>query len=487
MKSIVSMFEGLFDIEDHVAKFDANLVDVWLKDNTKGNYKYQVLKNGNFKINGTLIIKGIEEDHLPAALKIASVINGGVVIEKCPNLTNIEGLFTDDVKFDGDLSINNCPNLVSIKGMPRTVHGSISVVGNKSLKSLEGLPWIIDGFCYVMKNGKKFKEDDIIKDMIGAHQIVCSVEDESMMIVESLGEPHLLALDKQLKTDKPGFGFADIFNPKCWRGRTSKFNVSLSEIDASNVKDYKTITNTTLTAIRNVISSVNGKGFILLRNFEGEYVGVISDRKEVFKIKRLDRGWDPYQTGRWQNSDYTAIMDWISNAYSCVIISWVTDDQNDYLIKRNDRANAKSGMLLNTKEQNERIASKNRERYRQMAVQIRAERKNKEVDEIADKVDDIMKRYMKLMRASVSDLSLSNWKISEINDLISDRRHYVKGERRGDNGLLYYYEEYIETYRRLREGDSSHATSLERSAEEYKRHIESYIEGLDRRLKKLGF
>ena len=486
MKSIVNLFEGFFDIEDNVAKFDSNINKDWLEKNAAGKFKCQILKSGDMKVNGTIIIKGFDGDTLPA-LNIISVINGDVTIEKCPNLTTIDGLFGEGAKIQGNLNINNNPKLISIKGCPRVIGGSLSIMGNSSLKSLEGMPWMMDGACYVMKNGRKFKEDEIVKDLIGARKIMCSMEDRVEMINEALNEPHLLELETQLKKQKLGFNFKDIMFPKSfYKQRQDKFYLNWDEIDSSQVRDYARINDNVIKDIRRILSATGVYGFVLLRDTDDEYFAIITSSKQIIFIKQPTK-YSNYELGRWRDWSYSQIMPMIGNAYSCVIIQYEMEDRNNHAYKRVQRQNSREGMIENTPEQNKQIAKENRARYEKLIAQIRANR-NTNVDKYADKIDDIMMRYLKCLRDySKPDTKIRNWEMSSLNELIGDRRHWFKGHSSGDNGLLYYYEEYISNLKTLQNGETEYVKSRQEALKTYEESLNYMIQKIDNVLKKFGF
>ena len=298
-----------------------------------------------------------------------------------------------------------------------------------------------------MKNGKKFKEENIEKDIIGAHKIMCSEENESsMMITEALNEPHLLELDKQLKDAKLGFNFKDIFYPKhIWGERNDVLRISFDELDSSNVKDYNEINNKVLTDIRNVISATGKLGMIMLRNIEGDYFAIITHSKSVCWVGPAPTHYRyrSSEKGKWIDYTYTEIMDLVGAAYSCVIFKWTGEDINTTYQKRGHRKSSQEGRILNTPEQNLEIAKNNVERYRQMIAKIRSQ-KNADLEKLDNDVEDILMRFMKLCKAAHKPgAKINQYSVSGISDMIRDKNRWSHGNNYGENGIMYLYDEYL--------------------------------------------
>lgn len=73
------------DDEDEIfASAGTNLIQDWFSTHAKGSYKIRILKNGNIKVTGDVIIKGFPEQNIPSNIRIEDV-NGSLKIEKCPN------------------------------------------------------------------------------------------------------------------------------------------------------------------------------------------------------------------------------------------------------------------------------------------------------------------------------------------------------------------------------------------------------------------
>ena len=480
-----NLYESLLDDFEKLEKSqDSDITKQWIADNLKGKYKTVTLKNGQLKIWGDVVLKDYKDDFIP--IKIA-FMQGDFKIEKCPNLTSIDGLFADPITLEGDFSINNCEKLTSLKGCPMIVHGSFSLTGNTSLRSLEGAPEIVHGTTYIMKNGKKFKENTIKQYIKMPMRIVCSMEDEDVlnegMINEALNEPHLLELVDQLKKKNPKFNVKTLIFD--W------IIIPWDEIDSSDAKEYSKIDSKALTKARNIISGRDDiRGIILLRNSKEEYTHIIH-RKEIISLNP-----DAYRYSwgsSWVDEKPTELMYYVERADSMVIISWDYVVSNKRYIKRRDRGDARSGMVLNTAEYYESVARENLERYKKIIAQNRANRMDdSEFDKIDEDVEAIIQKTLQLTtefrkKAKSGDKNQGVWDASRIENLnrdIYDKKVYVgynKGHNgySGSNGLLPLYAEFNRCYVKFKaDGD----VYYERQMKQYKEELLLTIKNLKRTL-----
>ena len=155
-----TLSEGLLDdFETAEAKLTASLAEDWFKKYAKVDGKVIFMKNGDVKVHGDVVIRGFDGQQLPA-VNIRE-FKGSLIIERCPNLTAIGDWFGFCIIVDGDLSICECPKLESLKGLPKMCGGIFNITSNKSLKSLGGMPGFVGKNIYIMKNGKRFTEDEV--------------------------------------------------------------------------------------------------------------------------------------------------------------------------------------------------------------------------------------------------------------------------------------------------------------------------------------
>ena len=153
-----SLSESLLDKTTAFDDLDDVYYENWITKYVKtGTIKR--FKNGTCRFNGDVLIKDLNDDKF-IELNVTEV-NGTVTIQNCPNIKNLGEWFINCRNFKGGLNITNCDSLESFVGCPEYVEGPMSIVNNKNLRSLEGFPKLVFGNIYIMKNGKRFKEDEI--------------------------------------------------------------------------------------------------------------------------------------------------------------------------------------------------------------------------------------------------------------------------------------------------------------------------------------
>jgi hypothetical protein len=452
---------------------DKEMVSQWAKDNLLGKYHVAISKKtGGLKLRGDVIIKGCEDEVFFA--KIES-LNGSLTIEKCPNLTSLEGFLDRYMKFDGNLTINNCPKLTSLVGCPMIVSGSLSITGNTSLKSLEGCPEIVYGNVYVMKNGKRFSQDQINNKIKCTTRIVCSVEGDDVIeestINEALNEPHLLDLVDQLKRNK--------FNIKTF---FDDFQVEWDKIDSSQVKEYTKMDAKEKAKARNVIAKRDDiRGVILLKDKDDNYYRAISHRKDYLVLNT--KQWGGYGQPYWQDANSTELMSMVEAAYSMVIITWGWKEQSDRYKKHGDRVKGREGMIENTPQFYEEMARQNIERYKKIIAQNKVNNMDAEIEKIDKDIEAITMKALKLAqearKAASSNGYFDSTKIDNIMKRIYDRQHYLGYNKygsnyAGDDGLLHLYSAFMQYYVRSKSGDDYNVKYMK----EYKRKLLDMIKDL---------
>ena len=437
--------ESLLD-DDLESAVDNQMLGEWMKENLSGQYKVTLLKDGTLKFRGEVMIKNYNGEAFPSNFVI-SFMQGDFKIEKCPNLKNIHGLFKPYTDVDGDYVISNCPKLESVDGGPMTVKGTLSFTSNSSLKSLEGMPQFVYETIYIMKNGKKFAPKYIESLTHIPKRIVCSLEEElnESIVNEALNEPHLLELVKQLKANGK--------NVKSFLGDT---NVQLDQLDSSNVKEYTKIDGKATKAAGEIVRATTAEtsGFIILVDWEGNYLCLINNLKKCTPIKQ---GYRPYNYYRFSEKGemmkYTDIMNAINmDAHSLIVVKWGFEERNVVYKLRSDRSTARDGMIFNTPEQNEEIAKGNVERYKKLAAQMKAQ-KDKNFEAIDAAVEEIVMEVLKMSQeAKRNPNKYESYQIRHLNEMIYGEEHYTgynsrtKKSTMGEDGLLKLYTEYTTTY-----------------------------------------
>ena len=487
MKHILNTIqESLLDDEDIImSKADSRIILSWFENFAKGDYKIRVLKSGNIKITGDVVIKGFNGEEIPQIIHIEEV-NGSFKIEKCPNLKNLNGLFVEYAKVKGDYSVGNCPKLVSIEGGPYCVTGNFYLTSNTSLKSLVGFPQFVYDGIYVMKNGKKFNEKTIQSYVTVPNYIACCCDGEAVMesvvVNEAMNEPHLLQLAKQLKTSTIGgkkYSFTDIFRAHLKNvGRA--VDIAFDDIDTSNVTQYRYANrDDAQKAIRRIITKSRG-ALMLFTEADGEYAFAITSSK-YYRILS-----DKYAPGRfmakeeWIQLSYTDIMERTDASWGVVIIEWDPESGHRELEKKRElRQQSRRGMITNTPEQNLIIAKENQERYKRLAAQNRA-RKDADYIKIDEKVQDIVMQVLQIASKAKQDPNkYPSYEVTRLLKKVYGSQEYIGYSRKtpsgysGEAGLLQRYTEFTERYMEVAaDGGGDYARRMyDRSKTEIEYHI----------------
>ena len=453
------VMESILDDEDDLLNQTDNVVSKgWFEENATGKFKVKISKKGITKITGDVIIKGYDGENFPD-LNIDE-FNGSLTIEKCPNLVSMEGLFKQYFyKIYGNLIINNCPKLTKL-ACPNTVEGNFQLVGNSSLKSLEGAPEMVTDEVYIMKNGKKFKEEQIKKHIkyIGDF-ICCSEESEEVDITESeevneaFGNPYLMLLAKQLK--ESGHSFKEIFN---------KYgsNVSWDQVDSSHITihnwRYKYPSDKDLKAARAIISG-KSYGYIITYRYENNklnFVRVIDHHKDTIV---LGGGY-----ARWYQAKSTELIDMIiGNSYSnpkcdgMIIIHKMNELSN--WDKRNERGQARSGMVENTPEYYKRVARENMERYKKIVAQNRANRNSGDVERVQKNVNEFLQKIMQASNTVMKNPTKYGdkmYRLQHLNEYAYDKVSYDRGRTYGSDGVLVLFNRYMDSWTRTATGQTTY-------------------------------
>lgn len=342
-----SLYESLLDNEDAISLgMDKAVEDKWFDIYAKGNFKIKDKKSSLGPIIiGNLIIDNYDGETIPVSVW---EVKGNVYFTNCSKLKTINGFFGRGVGIDGGLYIENCPNLESLEGCPKLVN-NFSLVGCRKIKSLVGAPEYVFGNVYIMKNGKKFTEEQIRSVIEVSKRVDCNEENEDANICEALTEPHLLKLDQYLKTK--GSNLKNIMQI-----------IGGFAFDKITSKDVETFTwpnidEDALKKCRKIISGKN-QGFILLRNSKIDgFTLLIDHNKRSVPLSG-------YNLGRIEHNTSTELINACKNAGEVTI--FYHNEELDTWNKKTDRRLSREGMILNDERQNEEIAKENIKRYKEI-------------------------------------------------------------------------------------------------------------------------
>lgn len=177
MKSIyenVEVKESIFDDEEEIIKQGAaEFATDWIEKYciTK-NIKVQYNKKAGFKFWGDLIIAGFDGEYLPGYVNIGDV-TGDIKLVDCKNLVSLtkeDGENFFPYTCHGNMTISHCDKITDLKGCPGYVRKNLTVTYNKSLRSLEGMPDTGLNDITILKNGKKFKKEEVVAKLLGQRE-----------------------------------------------------------------------------------------------------------------------------------------------------------------------------------------------------------------------------------------------------------------------------------------------------------------------------
>ena len=476
----------LDDIEDIDKSTENSIKSSWFEQYATGKFKVKTTKSGT-KITGDMIIKGFDGEEFPGF--DVTEFNGNLTIEKCPNLKTMQGFFLDKktsymatYSIEGDLIINNCPKLTELN-CPSTIKGDFHVVGNSSLKSLQNGPEMVYGNAYIMKNGKKFTEEQIKAAIPYIGDFVFCSEDEEYANVseseelnEALNNPYLLMLAKQIKDN--GGKFKAIFGG---------VEVAWDEVDSSHIKHYswrfKSPSDKDLKAARQIISG-KGFGYIVLYQYEDNkivFTKIINDNKEFLNI---NRDLDIYV--QFKDAKSTELIEMVigkrySKTDGMIIIDASRYDKELSTSKKTAaRYQSRQGIVQNTPEYYRKVARENMERYKKIIQANRANRSTGEVERVQKKVNDFLQRVMK-----ASEVVMKNplkyaeelYALEHLNEKAYNKVSYDRGKSYGDDGVLVLFNRYMDVWGRAAGGKTYYGSSDPQS------DLKRIEEGIDKVIK----
>ena len=479
----------LDDVDDLIYQTDNAVSKGWFDEYATGDYKVKISKKGVTKVTGNLIIKGYDGETFPN-INIDE-FNGSLTIEKCPNLVSTEGLFQQYFhKLIGNLTINNCPKLTKLS-CPWSIEGNFYLTGNSSLKSLEGAPTMVNGEVYIMKNGKKFKEEQIKQHIEYIGDFICCSEDEfeadvneSEELNEALNNPYMLLLAQQLKETK-NISFKDVFGG---------YSIAWDQIDSTNIKNYnwrfKYPSDKDLKAARLIISG-KVSGFIITYHY-GDNGKITFDKLINYnKVVRNLHG-----SYRGVSTKSTEIIDMIvGNHYNrtdgMLIITGdfgYSGELGTYK-KENSRRESREGMVENTPEYYRKVARENMERYKKIIETNKATRNSGAVEKVQKMVDSFLKD---IMQASQNVLKNPTKYADEIlfldslNEYAYSKVSYGRDGRYGKDGVLVLFNRYMETWSRAATGKDTHVygSTVDEKLKSIQMQIEERIGDAQRYLNK---
>ena len=497
MMCLTNLSEGILDdIEVTMAQgdqfIDIQYFEKW-SEKCRNKAYWRPTKKG-WVLQGDFIINNLKDKTYSGPM--IKTVKGNIYIMNS-EIETLEGLFFDNAVIEGSLTIQNCKNLISLKGCPAEVQ-TLTIMECSKLKSLENGPVVLRNL-YAMKNGKKFKEEDLRNQITVNKNIFCSqVNDEDIilegMINESLRNPHLIRLAKQLKEPKYRID-KDWTLEMVLRDR----NLYLDKLDSDSFKEYDGSDPRALTLARKAMA--NDLIIILCMNDKGRYTYLIHGHS----VTNIDFNENDRWAGRmprWGSDTSVHNLENIIKKSDTVIIIDYNGEERNWKLK-NQRMDARKGALaLNRGEERssdeidakyiryyQGIANENRERYKKLVAIIKAQRNltgfTASFEKLKKRIDNVMERYTQLMVTMLKyPEKYSSWDIDYVTSKI--KSHYTSAKARStvSTGLLVLLDRYMHIYIESRKGDINVAVA-DSKLKELESEIESTLDQLENKITKL--
>ena len=471
-----TLTEGILDdIDDQLETGNNEMNDLQLQDwaaaarNSSKPYwrktkKGYVIK-GNFKINN------IEDTYTGPLIK---QVFGNIAITNS-ELESLEGIFTPDCEITGTLTIDNNSKLTSLNGCPCKV-GSLTISNNKSLKKIDLTPVVMNN-AYIAGNGKRFKKEDLEKEMQVGKHIFCSVENDANIleanIMEAFKAPQLKLITDTIKNIS-----------RSVRNRDDKAqlddirSIKWDQIEPSDIAEYDIEDAECLKMCRKVFSSSDFSGIIVCLNKNGEVVYIITGKSGIVDLDQYRRN-SFLELNKWniRRTNYahrtSDLIDIIKRRADTVLIidtteandGWSGKPEGKYSTRTQkwQRENSRKGSIAYQRETEREyttaeiesnngkllryyndIARDNIKRYKRILEEIRAKREleaNNRFESINDRIDKCLERYMKLVKVIAANPTKYEKLKYELNSLHTQLTYHSYSN--SSEGLLSLLTEYL--------------------------------------------
>lgn len=538
-RNIVSLSEGMFDFEgdNRLGKEIAKDSTKMLLDTCKGSFNTVYFKDGSCRVNGKLIISGVESEQLYINIKD---FHGKLIIENCPKLTTLQDSFLSKITvFDGSITINSCPSLTSVIGLPGLIKGDLSITNCKKLKSYDGVDTVFGNF-YWQGNGKKYTEEQLKDRVHVIKKIFCGEEEVEAdvlegLVVEAFNNPWLQRLATQFKKypykeyswrdNEPNQynKVNDVFNKYSrvsrMYGRTLDkiTNDDIDVYDMSNEKDKKDLGK----AFYDAYSAKNDDAadlFLVYKEDIGEFIGGFgysckprgSQNAGVQWICFPTKDSGPRKMGEGHTFTKTEAKQKLLDygiGYTVVVINSGNKTGTGWkeinTIKGQRREAQRDVINPGDVEQYKEIAAANLKRYKDKLAQIKLDKKKKDeasgYDKVIDEYEQIQMRIIKFVRGITKDpKQFRKYEVERFLDWCRDERRRnpnyrwgskTQSEYYGENGLVYYFNRFMDNY--LTCFGNSYKTSVDDSDYKYLEtataNLRKAISLADQKLKKFGY
>lgn len=502
------LVEGILDdIEDSLDTGD-NIVNTEMFNNWAVGAGNKVVKSKKgYTLKGDFIIKDIDKYNGP----VIKAVQGNLSISKT-NLEDLQGLFTPDCIISGTFTLENNPKLTSLKGGPIQVN-TLVLNNNKALTDVSLAPVVLIN-AYISRNGKKFKKDELAKQLQVYKHIFCSIEDDSNMIEESL----LLEAFKapQLKLIANAIKAASKDTPrKMQMDFKDIYNIEWDKVEASQISEYEANDPKCLILARKYIAS-NIPGMMALLDKDGNVTGIIK-YKRFCRLKDRGNYWwhdklDKYSNFKDLNT--TDLIDIIKNNDTVLFIRFESDnyDRDGAWKKHKSRVDARQGAVAlqrgyeRTGKTNpdtpwassdaitakqvryyQDIVDQNRERYKKLITRIKAQRAamSNTFAGIKSRMDAAFKRYTELLSKILANpTKYESWDVSWLNDKFSEV-HNSKRYGVTHTGLFVQISQYISYMIDISNGNNYGNKDIQANIKHYENEILKSLDAVERKLTEL--
>ena len=497
----------LDDIEDTLGAGD-NIVNTEMFNNWAVGAGNKVVKSKKgYTLKGDFLIKDIDEYTGPAI----KAVQGNLSISKT-NLEDLQGLFIPDCTISGTFTVENNSKLTSLKGGPIQAN-TLVLNNNKVLTDISLAPVVLIN-AYISNNGKKFKKDELAKQLQVYKHIFCSIEDDSNIIEESLlleafKAPQLKLIAKAIKDagkDIPRnmqMNFKDIYN------------IEWDKIEASQISEYEVDDPKCLTLARKYIAGggPNNSGMMALLDKDGEVVGIIKF-KRFCRLKDRGNYWWHDRLDKYSNFKELNTTDLIDIIKKCDTVLFIRFNSDNYDFdgawkKSRSRIEARQDALalkrgyertgkvdpnspwvlsdaITTKQVRyyQDIADQNRERYKKLLTQIKAQRAamSNTFAGIKSRMDAAFKRYTELLVKILANPSkYESWDVSWLNDKFSEV-HNSKKYGVTHTGLFVQISQYMNYMIDISKGNNYGSKDIQANIKHYEDEILKSLDAVERKL-----
>lgn len=503
-KDLSNLTEGILDDMDDVLDAGDDAVTKMEIEKWFVNKQCKVWKTRQgYVLHGDFKIKEASSPYNGPKIKN---IKGSLAIQGT-DLETLEGMFCTDCNITGTFTLEDNNKLTSLKGCPLSC-GTLVLSGNKKLTDIDIAP-MVHLNAYVSGNGRKFKKDYIMQKVQVYKHIFCAVDTEEALIneaylTEAFKAPQLkqvaIAIKKaQSKVDYWG-NKEKPFNLGAWK------EVQWDKISASQITEYDIEDKRCMTTVRAYLSG-KIRGVMAIMDDKGEVDRLIKGKS----VLRLKNGSINSNTRSYEDNttDILSQIEYVTRKGGSVMFINMEDVDLSAVYKiQGARRSARNGALAlmrgnersGTDKYGDRIdteyvryyqniANENRERYRKLLVQLKAERAtmSNTFSTLKTRIDKAFDRYTNILAdliKSPTKYDDYSWDFQSLSREFGDATPKDKWSNR-TSGLFYVFREYASYMISVTRGNGSRGSDIQGTMQAYEDRIKHYLDNIERKLTKL--